>query len=286
MALDGNLREHLGRLLLLATIAFAAGVVLLVIGFYTADPTSQYHQPFLSYILTNTGGILLFLTGYTLVNELFLKKHFAKQLSESIDRKLQQAELNESISKAGLKEVIQEFSNPILLRRMEEASSVLMLVMRSNTFLRRNHDHIRDMIAEGHLRLEMLLPDPANGHLMELLSVRYSDQDATGLSDSIKNVINTWIRAEIHEKLPDEARQRLTFRVCERYPLYSAYLFDDKELWYIPYHYRNDPQPLPVFVFRNRGTLRDLEIYKDLGDLRENLSQVVSLAQPFGTTET
>jgi len=57
----------------------------------------------------------------------------------------------------------------------------------------------------------------------------------------------------------------LTVRLSDKYPLYSAYLFDNIELWYIPYHYRKNWHPIPVFVYRRN--ISGLEVYKDLEDL-------------------
>ncbi|MFZ0739709.1 MAG: hypothetical protein WAM96_21620 [Candidatus Acidiferrales bacterium] len=52
--------------------------------------------------------------------------------------------------------------------------------------------------------------------------------------------------------------------LTDKYPLYSAYVFDGTELWYVPYHQRKNWQPIPVFIFR--GQIRGLEIFKDIED--------------------
>src|ERR1035438_8129272 len=46
-------------------------------------------------------------------------------------------------------------------------------------------------------------------------------------------------------------------------PPYSAYLFDENELWYIPYHRK--AHKLPVFVYS--GALKDLTLYDDFRTL-------------------
>jgi hypothetical protein len=160
--------------------------------------------------------------------------------------------------------VQQAYSQDRLFERIENSSSVLMLVMRSETMFREKIAWLAERIRAGRLTLEITLPDPHNSVLMNQLCTIYKD-DADELARSIEKVING-ILGDTHQSLPKERHGALCVRVHKSYPLYSAYLFDDEELWYIPYHHRpHGALPLPVFVYKRE--LSRLAVYKDLRSL-------------------
>jgi hypothetical protein len=115
----------------------------------------------------------------------------------------------------------------------------------------------------GTLSLAVLLPNPCNIELMTLLSTKFSDySDPEELAKSIQRVINVWLKQEMYDKLSVERRSQLQVFLIDKYPLYSAYRFDRRELWYIPYHHRNNHQPLPTYVFGKE--FDRTEVNKDL----------------------
>src|SRR2546427_8241331 len=126
-----------------------------------------------------------------------------------------------------------------------------MLVMRNDKFFNANHEEFRARIAAGQLAPEVMLPNPQNAGLMALMATKYSDlPDAQSLGRSIANTANTWLREQVWAKCaPQQAR--FTLRLIDKYPLYSAYLFDNREMWYIPYHHRQNWHPIPVFIYRS-----------------------------------
>lgn len=248
-------------------LALLVGLWSMQSGYFLGDAASKNYSPLLSYFLTNFGGLLVFTTAYTFIQEFFLKKEFSREIQGRIDEKLKSIELDTSIRNSGLVEVHERFTDEKLLQRLTSAKSVKMVVMRNNSFFRAYHGELRTRIIEGKLSLDIVLPNPRNLQLTEQLYTRFSDQKSgKDLARSIGNSFDTWLRGGIWERLETENQKtRLKVYLSDKYPLYSAYIFDENELWYIPYHHRRDWRPIPVFVFL--GQIRRLEIFADIQDL-------------------
>jgi len=163
------------------------------------------------------------------------------------------------------------FSDDQMLERLKSSTSVRMLVMRSESFFRKQAASLLLWMEQRRLRVEVLLPDPNNKVLMEQLQTVYNI-DALALGTSIVRVVNL-LRDQIYNKLTDQRLLSISFHQC--YPVYSAYLFDEQELWYFPYHYRaNAPDKAPIFIYPHAT---ELSVYKDFKSMP---SQLVNLAQP------
>lgn len=243
---------------ILVTSFILIGILLLVVGYFT-----DKDHPFVSFLSLQFGGLFIFGAGYSAISDYLVKKNFERLVQEKMDW----VRLDQSIKTFGLGEVQQEFSFEALGARMKESSSVLMVITRSGHFFSGNYLQLVSRIEKG-FSLTVVLPNPKNPALMELLYKKFTDAKTPDqLAASISTVINHWIKEKIYDALGDEARARLKVYLCDKYPLYSAYTFDRRELWYIPYQYREDFQAIPVFVFRE--SFERAEIYIDLEALKE-----------------
>jgi hypothetical protein len=141
------------------------------------------------------------------------------------------------------------------------------VITRSGHFFSGNYDKLAARIEKG-FSFTVVLPNPKNPELMQLLYKKFTDANTPDeLAVSIAKVINHWLKGKIFDALGREAKPRLKVYLSDKYPLYSAYTFDQRELWYIPYQYREDTQTIPVFVMRE--SFEGTEIYKDLKALIE-----------------
>src|SRR5438046_1263627 len=77
----------------LAVLAFGLGAVLLVTAYFLGQPAFVGYNPFAAYLATNIGGLLIFVTAYSLLSEVLLKREFMQRLSEKLDEKLLQGSL-------------------------------------------------------------------------------------------------------------------------------------------------------------------------------------------------
>ncbi|HEY7405631.1 MAG TPA: hypothetical protein VIB39_19055 [Candidatus Angelobacter sp.] len=247
----------------ISIVALLVGAALLLFAYVWASPP-KFEHPLLSFIASNLGGLLIFTTAYTYISEHHLETRFEQRMKATIREELNVAHLHQSITSNGLTEVFDRYSDELTFKAMQSAAQVRIVIMRGNAFFRDYHRDIRERILNG-MTLEIIFPNPKNSDLMKILSQRYSDLNVQTLAASIATTLNTWIIEKIHKELPEQKKSALRVYLVDTYPLYSAYLFDQKTLWYIPYHYRKDRQKIPVFVYS--GQLNNLEIYKDVMSL-------------------
>jgi hypothetical protein len=239
------------------SLSVVGGVLLLTFGYFT-----DKSHPFMSFILLQFGGLLVFSAGYTAFSDYFVRKNFEEQVRASIDF----VRLDQSIKDAGLVRWVDRFNQGDLEASLGTSASVLMLVLRSDHFFDSAGDGLRDRMQRGELKLTVMLPNPRNRALMLLMAKKFSNLDGPeDLATSIQRVINVWLRSRIYARLSSDRQQQLTVKLIDKYPLYSAYQFDQRELWYIPYHHRDNHQPTPVLVF-GRGFER-AAVYQDISAL-------------------
>jgi hypothetical protein len=247
------------RTWIIVTTSILLGALLLVLA-YNYDKV----HPFASFLLLQLGGLLIFSAGYTALSDYFVRKNFENQVRTAIEF----VRLDQSIKDSGLMKITQKFSQDELERSMRESSSVLMLVIRSDGFFSSSHEQLQQRMQLGNLRLTVMLPNPCNFELMALMSAKFSDlRDPRKLAETIQRVVNAWLKQEMYENLATERRSQLQVFLVDKYPLYSAYVFDQREFWYIPYHHRNNHQPLSTYVF-GKG-FDQTEVYKDLMALQK-----------------
>lgn len=266
---------HSVKLLIAAIVAAFIGVVFLFLA-YIFDKNGS--PSWIVFVLSNLGVLLIFGAGYTFISEFFLKRDFAKQLRVSIDQRLEQTRLNDSILNLGLSSAQETFEQSRLWRRIEKANSIIMVVMRSCGFFRTYYDQIYQMIKDENKTFTIVLLDP-KGETIHAVVKKFSDTDEEGLKSSITINIESIIKGKIYDRLPPEKKGNLVVRSFDEIPVYSAYLFDNNELWYIPFHYRHDRRPIPVFVLKGEKLINS-QLYQDFSKLITTpLSQEVNLEQ-------
>ena len=244
--LNAGLRRklHYYKIAIAAVFFAAAGIVLMIFAAFS----NQDHPGNLPAFLALNGGALLIIGGlYGFVSELFLKRDFANQLQASIDSKLQNMVLHESLLNMGLESVDQTFEESKLVRRLLAAQNTLIVAMRSGRLFRQHYDEIRGHIETDNAKLDIVLLDPSS-NVVQCVSPKFSDHDEDKLRRSSADAINVFLKREIYDKLTSGRRENLNLFFSGEIPVYSAYVFDDEELWYIPYHFRRDYRPIPVFI--------------------------------------
>src|SRR5262249_9608604 len=273
---DGKLRVIDKYRTIIITGAFlASGIILLIFGYYT-DPAHHVSHPFpfLAFLLQQMGAVAIFSGVYTSITDYFVRKNFEKRVKEAIDF----VRLDQSIRDFGLAQIRPKFVWEDALQAISQSSSVHLLVLRSRSFLEGNYTKLLKRLQEGSLSITVLLPNPANAALISMLAGKMSTiKSPQELADSIVSVVDILLRKKIYDQLKPEHQPRLKVLFVNKYPLYSAYLFDRKQFWYVPYHYRNDHQDLPVFVFESG--FEQSEVYRDFDSLlQEAVPQDLSKA--------
>lgn len=276
MTAKRSLDEHSWKLLLAIVIALALAIISMVWA-YGSNKAHPGNMP--ASLALSLGSLVFVGAAYTLASEFFLKRDFVRQLRISIDERVEQTRLNETISRLGLSSVHETFELAQLWRRMEGANTVLIAAMRDSSLFRMYYDQIRQHIVNNNAKFTVILLDP-DGQVIPSVVRKFSDYDEVKLANSIRGTIDTFLKGYIYDKLPDDKKANLVLRLYDDLPVYSAYLFDEEELWYIPYHFRHDYRSIPVFVLTDKERVRQTQIYKDLSALRsDDLSKEVKLGQ-------
>lgn len=268
-----NEDHHSMKLLIVATVVLALGIILIIWGCF-----SNKSQPgnIGALLALNFGGIVCIGAAYTLISEFFLKRDFTRQLRASIDQRLEQTSLNESIIKLGLNSIRENFELSQLWQRIEKANSVLIVAMRDSSLFRMYYDKILHRIVKENAKFTIILLDP-DGEVITSVVRKFSDIGEDELRTSIRNTKDTFIKSCIYDKLPEDKKGNLVLRLYDDVPVYSAYLFDEEELWYIPYHFRHDYRPIPVFILKDNEQLKGSQLYEDLNELKsDTLSKEVA----------
>ena len=267
---NSNIEEikHDYKLITVAVVFIFIGIILIVLSYYSNRDNPGNIRAFL---YLNLGSLSVIGAAYNLVNDLFLKRNFARQIRLSIDNKLARISLDETIQKFGLHAIQHVFSKEALINRITSSSRVLMMIMRNAEFFRYYCPEIRERIMRNDLRLTILMLSHSS-QAISLLTRKFKDASKEALSASIKDVINIFIRGQIYDKLPEKCKNNLRLHLFDQFPVYSAYIFDDEEVWFVPYYFRSFKRPVPVFVLRGRSLVQENEIYRDIKEMQDHIS--------------
>ena len=94
-----DFKKHEYRIII-ASISFAfIGIVTMI---FSHNINQNHPQSIYAFLMLNIGGLFTIGGVYSLLSELFLKKHFASEIQTSIDAKLKEIERDASIVEYGL----------------------------------------------------------------------------------------------------------------------------------------------------------------------------------------
>lgn len=267
---EHNIAEirHNCILVIVAIIFIAIGAILIVFSYYINkdDPGN-----ILAFLFLNLGSLSVIGASYNLVSDLFLKKNFAKQIRYSIDQKLAKISLDETIANFGLHCIQPIYSNESLIKRISSSSYVSMILMRSHGFFSVYCPELKERIEKHNLHLTIIMLNPASP-VMSLLKTKFVETTQEQLTELSKTVINKFLKERIHDKLSGTLRKNLEVRLFDYYPVYSCYVFDSSEVWLVPYFFRSEKRPVPVFVLKGRKVLETSEIYADIQAMVNDIS--------------
>lgn len=252
---------------------FAGGIILLIVGYNTDPAHSTHPYPLISFLLEQAGALALFSGVYTFINDYFVRKNFEKEVRAAVDF----VQLDQSIKDFGVVAVSPKFEWSETIESLNQSTSVTMLVLSSRGFFEGNYTKLLKRLQMDNFSLKIVLPNPNNQALISLLAQKMSSfkNNPQELAEKIVDVVNNYLKEKIYDELKAEQSSRFSVCFINKYPLYSAYLFDRRQFWYVPYHYRDDHQDLPVFIFESN--FDQSEVYRDFDALlREAVKQDLS----------
>ncbi len=266
--------KHNLTLIIVAIIFLFLGVIAIITSYFL---NKLFPGSIGAFLCLNLGALVTMGAAYNLISESFLKRNFAKQIRKSIDRKLERLSLDETIQEFGLDSIQQPFSISILMDKISSSEDVLMLAVKNEAFFSTYSSRLRKQISDGDLKLTILILNPSSRIFDTFTPTKFPCDGREKESSRFKDVINELIKKQIYDKLPSVFKSNVKLYLFEEFPLYSVYVFDDEELWFIPYFYQHHPVPTPVFVFKGKQLLKNNEIYKDVQVMLREINKEYNL---------
>ncbi|WP_319408812.1 hypothetical protein [uncultured Desulfosarcina sp.] len=251
--------EYFTRIKISTIIVAAVGVLMVIVSFkFIPGSTSSL----ISYLLLNLGGLFIFGGTYTFISELYLRKKYTVHMESMLSNALKEFTFCQNVFDYGMHNVIKVYNNNILIERIKKSKEVKMLVIRNASFFEYYSPELKDLIIHNGLKLELFFLDPESD-VLPIVSKRFLDTSKNDLTDKTKYVVQ-YIKNRIYDELPDDLKSNVKLSYYELYPAYSAYIFDDYEMWFVPYFFRKEKRPVPIFIFSDQTKIKSTEIYKDI----------------------
>jgi len=227
--------------------ALVALLVLALLGLLTLYVAERFDSEFL-----RTAGKLVLFTG------LFQLIFRAWVWKDAIDTFYEKLQIHDAIVRNGVENIwwFDAVPWPDLFRN---AKSVTVVAVSARSLLADKAGLIRDHLNRKDASLALVLADPEDEELMNLLGRRYRERP-----DSRKQKCSEAINEVLKLAGECNAADRLTIRIVDAPPPYSCYRFDDTYLL-LPYLAEpvRAPERIPAFCFREGEVVRKF-LGKDL----------------------
>ncbi|BCS88182.1 hypothetical protein [Pseudodesulfovibrio sediminis] len=232
---------HDSTIVVSALVLLFVGVLLLLLG-------HCYFKGTVSVILSGFASILIFSSAYGFVNELFLKKQFMQTLESAIFKIFRIKEKHDSIVHAGLAEIISYWSQNAIVDRMEIAKKCTILCIHNHDFFKVNYEKIIKMI-NANMSLDLIVINP-DSKFVDACGEKFEGYDREQVAQRITTCIDGILCEKIYLGIEEESRERFKVYTLNHGLGYSAYLFDDTELWVCPFGCSKSKTTPPVYVYR------------------------------------
>lgn len=254
----------------ISTIIVAAVGILMVISSFKLIPGAT--SSLISYLLLNLGGLFIFGGTYTFISELYLRKKYTVQMESMLSNALKELTFCQNVFDYGMHDVIKVYTNNKLIERIKKSKEVKMVVIRNASFFEYYSPELKDLIINNGFKLELFFLNPESD-VLPVVSKRFLDASKDDLADKTKHLVQD-IKKRIYDELPDGLKGNIQLSYYELYPAYSAYLFDNHEMWFVPYFFRQEKRPVPIFIFSDQTKIESTEIYKDIEAVLQSSKEV------------
>ncbi|OBQ56762.1 hypothetical protein [Halodesulfovibrio spirochaetisodalis] len=248
------------------------GLCLIVASYFYSKQNEQFY----AYISASIGSLLAASFIYSCCSEYFLKKHFLNELTSTIDHKLTTNKRCDSVCAFGLQE-ISGWHTHDLLNKMESSKSCTCVALYFTDIFESHHERLVQMINNG-LELTVIMLNPSCEENITAIANGFQGYDPSMLKHKIDRIVKHFLIKRILKELSDDAQGKLEIR-CADWPLpYSAYVFDKKEMWFLPRHASKVKNDAPTYFSISGETLANNFYYKDVISLRDKYSQKMNLS--------
>lgn len=221
-------------------------------------------------IYAGLGSVLIFTIAYTIYSDIKLSSNLVSSVERILLEKLNLADVSK---KYGFYNIV-DFNKKRLLERIEKSKKCEYIVLYSLNFFEHHWESL-----EGHSQnnsISFFIINPDDSTSLESLEKSFEGKTKENIKESVlcaQSIICTKIC-----KAQKLTNVNLSF--VDSIITYSAYIFDDEELWFCPRHSAKGKNEGVVFEFK--GNLEDNIFFKDAKKL---ISQSVKYCEqcPHGS---
>ena len=252
-----------GKAVLILTLI---GLVFALCLLYASELVSQSNER-LSTILANTGQAVLTASIVQLMIRTWLWK-------EAVDSFFERLEIKKAISSSGMNDFFWYDETP-WGNLFADSKQVTIVAITARALLAGAHiGPVKDFLRRKNTEIEVILANLNDQQLMDSLDSKFNSSPGSRFA-SIRSSLES-----LHSISQETSSlDRISVRLTSNLPQYTLYKFDD--LWlFVPYLTKPEraPERIPVFCFKEDGSVADKFLKFDLGFIKGDGSEEFSFS--------
>ncbi|WP_320173401.1 hypothetical protein [Maridesulfovibrio sp.] len=217
----------------------------------------------------------IFISGsvMSLLSELFFKEQLQKEINDTVFNNF---EINKSIQEFSLSRIDRRWSIGKTIERILESRDCIVIGLYNKNIVEDCQNELRKHLVKN--KVTMVMIDPEHENAIAYLDDKFSKDGK--LKELIEGVARTSFdfKKELNEHGKNFIIKKFKYIVT-----YSAYLFDEKEIWIIPNTSLPEKFFLPVLVFKFTGSeINNSPFFVELNRIVETSQELKELSSPVG----
>ncbi|NHZ48173.1 hypothetical protein [Nitratidesulfovibrio liaohensis] len=256
-----NTMSYGQKVLMMLVIFFSFGILLAVVGNYT----SKLH-PILSTIFTSIGTLFMFGTSYSCYTDFVSNRGVISEIKNMITDAVDLKENHRTIEDMGIQKIIR-FDTDELLKKMASSKSCKMLCLYNLNFIKIHYSKILELVQNG-LKIEVIMSDPSDDALFDCLQNSFDRTPAETIKDNTTKAFKFWC-----EDVCAHCNNKVTIKTINWPSTYSAYIFDENEMWFLPRHTSKGKKDPYVFIINKTDHVSSNFFFQDIIDTSKASTQ-------------
>lgn len=209
----------------------------------------------LSWFLSTLSAIMISGVALSMLSELFFKENLLKEINSSISDNFL---INKSISEYHLKRIEQKWSLNSTIERICTSKKCIIFGIFNSQILKNCQTEIIDHINNGN-ELTLVVLDKNKKESVEYLKSKFLRIDSVDHELEIVSQLFNDLSCAVN------CTDKFNLKTYDYVLTYSAYVFDDEEIWLIFNSSQSKPNFLPVLIFQGeKHQIQNSPFYKEL----------------------
>lgn len=256
-----NTMSYSQKVLMMLIIFFSLGLFSTIIGGYI----NALH-PILSTILTSIGTLFMFGTSYSCYTDFVSNRGVISEIKSMITNAIDLKENHCTIEYMGIQKIIR-FDTDELLKRMASSKSCKMLCLYNLNFIKIHYSKILEFAQNG-LKIEVIMSDPSNDALFDCLQNSFDRTPAETIKDNTNKAFKFWCG-----DVCAHCNNNVKIKTINWPSTYSAYIFDENEMWFLPRHTSKGKKDPYAFIIKKTDHASSNFFFQDIIDTSKAATQ-------------